>query len=268
MPAIVIDKEDLNILRPHATKSNTSWAICPSPGCGDTRGHCEVDNTKGLFHCHRCGQGGRIRGYVRRPSSASPVSREAFDFDQYRQHITTNCRAYRFLLERGFTTDQIRDLSPRTGNEAFRVYIPILDRDGAFVYVAGRSILANPLLRWWYPPTRPGKNKLLYGLHRVPERGRVVLVEGLFDAVWSSDRLAIFGTTMSDDQLQQVMALNPSEIVLFFDGDEAGEKATETIGVMIQRKYTVRVRVVRPPQGKDPHDLGPAGNRYLEERLS
>jgi DNA primase len=109
------------------------------------------------------------------------------------------------------------------------------------------------------------KSKLLFGLHRAREAfrrtNRALLVEGNFDVIHLHQAgfdhaVAPLGTALTDEQIGLLRRLAP-EVVLLYDGDEAGRKASmkaldALIGLM---NADVGVRIVSLPPGQDPDGM-------------
>jgi hypothetical protein len=68
-----------------------------------------------------------------------------------------------------------------------------------------------------------------------------------------ANSVAILGSYMSDRQMELMSSLAPKEVVLMFDGDEAGAKATERIAEKLSPIF--KVRKCFPPEGADPKNL-------------
>lgn len=134
-----------------------------------------------------------------------------------------------------------------------RMVIPVRRKDGKLVGLQGRATQKGQVPKyhnyWGFM-----KSKFLYGEHRLSKAGKaltgVILLEGPPD-VWVLRRalrshptyrtmcpLGLFGTTLSDDQAERVLAKNVP-IYVFFDGDESGLEGTRRV----VRRLAGRVRV-------------------------
>ena len=106
------------------------------------------------------------------------------------------------------------------------------------------------------------KGSLLYGLDRakktIRESGRAVLVEGYFDVLGAAaagvpDAVAGMGTSLTTGQAK-LLARYAEEIVLGYDGDEAGESAARrSLPILLAEGLTVRR--ARFGAGEDPDSL-------------
>ena len=174
---------------------------------------------------------------------------------------------YRYLSEkRGLTPRMIDDLRPHSGGQWYIVYFPLyalsesrqLTADSKPVYFVGRSLF-NEEPKYRNPPLTQfpagGKSKNLWGLHLWRRKGQsLVLCEGIFDAVWSRNRVALLGKTISDVQISIIRQIEPQEITVFLDGD--AQKHSMNIAKTLADRISVPIWTVDTPRGKDPDDLG------------
>lgn len=120
------------------------------------------------------------------------------------------------------------------------------------------------------------KSNYLWGLDKAPRKyqGKTLFVsEGALDALWLrqcgyDNATAILGSFMSEVQGRKIAAMEPSEVVLFFDNDEAGYDATEHAGKMllqfgIRGVYYLRYR---RDSGNDPATCSPREIARMMER--
>ncbi|HVH97409.1 MAG TPA: DNA primase [Enhygromyxa sp.] len=108
------------------------------------------------------------------------------------------------------------------------------------------------------------KSRTLFGLHaagaRMRERERGILVEGQIDVVAMHQRgytetVAPLGTALTKPQCE-LLARFTSVIVLCFDGDQAGAKATyAALPVLLEAGMDVRIAPLQP--GEDPDSTPP-----------
>ncbi len=105
------------------------------------------------------------------------------------------------------------------------------------------------------------KGEILFNFHRARNEAKklkkIILVEGQMDAirVYASgvkNVVATMGTALTDNHVNMLKRLNV-DIVLCFDADSAGEKATVAAGELLQ-KYGINPLVVRLSQEKDPDE--------------
>lgn len=106
------------------------------------------------------------------------------------------------------------------------------------------------------------KGRLLYGLHQAKralrDTGRGILVEGYFDVIGTvaagvEGAVAGMGTSLTAEQAKQLAQL-VDEVVIAYDGDEAGESAFAR-ALPLLLGAGVSVRRARLPAGLDPDSL-------------
>ena len=169
--------------------------------------------------------------------------------------------------------------------------IDVLGRVVAFSARALPELTAEELARVGMPPPREGadkpakyinspespiyqKGEHLFGLHQarqsVRQAGRAVLVEGNFDVVslhaaGMTEVVAPLGTAFTGAQAKLLKRFAP-EVVLLFDGDAAGRKATRSARQPC-RDGGLSAKVATLPAGLDPDELvrtrGPEALRQL-----
>ena len=106
------------------------------------------------------------------------------------------------------------------------------------------------------------KGRLLYGFHQAKrelrEGGRALLVEGYFDVLGAAASgiayaVAGMGTSLTADQAR-LLGRYADEVILAYDGDDAGEKAVER-ALPVLLAANLAVRRARFPTGHDPDSL-------------
>lgn len=143
-----------------------------------------------------------------------------------------------------------------------RAMFPILSPSGRTVAFGARQLREDDTLaKYINSPETPiyNKSRTLYGLFQSKEamrdKGFAVLVEGYADliSVYQSgieNVVASSGTALTPEQIQLV-ARYARDIVLVYDADSAGSKATVR-GVDLIIENGLEVRVAALPQGEDP----------------
>jgi len=154
-----------------------------------------------------------------------------------------------------------------------RVLIPIRDRLGRVVGFGGRAFGAHEHdgPKYVNTPETPlfHKGELVFGLDLAAQAVRsthqLLIVEGYTDVMaahqagWRN-AVAVLGTATTDHHAALIRRSGAREVVLAFDGDEAGRKASQRalLGLL---KLPVTLRVAVLAEGRDPGDLlvDPAG---------
>ncbi|WP_051935512.1 DNA primase [Deinococcus sp. YIM 77859] len=174
----------------------------------------------------------------------------------------------RQLLEAGLLTE-----NPETGRvyDRFRgrVMFPIRDHLGRLVGFGGR-VLDDSKPKYLNTPETEAfkKSELLYGLDKargiLKESGELVVVEGYMDVITMhqygfTGTVASLGTALTAEHAALLERLGVGSLVLMFDRDEAGLKATLSgLDQVLGAKF--RVRATSVPSGKDPADALLAGD--------
>ena len=156
-----------------------------------------------------------------------------------------------------------------------RLMIPILDIQGRVIGFGSRSLESNEqtddgkssaLPKYLNSPETPlfDKSKTLFALDKarssISREDRAIVVEGYFDAialhrVGITNAVASLGTAFTQNQLKQLLRFTPSkQVILNFDADNAGIKATERAIKEIEDLIysgVVQLRILNLPDGKD-----------------
>ncbi|MDP8964294.1 MAG: DNA primase [Cyanobacteriota bacterium] len=181
---------------------------------------------------------------------------------------------YRYLVEqKGKPVQQVEQaglIKPKERGgyyDAFRdrLIIPIHDIRGRVIAFGGRS-LGEEQPKYLNSPETPlfDKGKTLFALDKakdaISKQDQAVVVEGYFDAIalhaaGITNVVASLGTALSQGQVKQLLRYTESkQIVLNFDADTAGKKASErAIGEIANLVYQgqVQLRILNLPDGKD-----------------
>jgi DNA primase len=169
-----------------------------------------------------------------------------------------------------------------------RVIIPIQNEHGDFVAFGARALEKdqNPKYLNSSDSLIYNKSRLLYGLYTakeaIKENDAVILMEGYFDVISSQAHgiencVASCGTSLTPDHVKLLSRYTKSKrIYLSFDTDSAGQKATARGAEIIKDvfaglgdvkqfdesylssdkdKYACEIRVIAPPEGKDPDEF-------------
>jgi DNA primase len=146
-----------------------------------------------------------------------------------------------------------------------RLMIPILDVQGRVIAFGSRT-LTNEEPKYLNSPETPlfNKSQTVFALHQayrhISNQDQVIIVEGYFDAIALHQAginhvVACLGTALTHLHLKKVLRYTPSKrVILNFDTDSAGTKATERIIEAIAPLIysgQVQLRVLHLPGGKD-----------------
>ena len=156
-----------------------------------------------------------------------------------------------------------------------RLTFPIRDVRGRVIGFGGRALEADQEPKYLNTPESPvfHKRTSFYGypsaLESIRRAGRVILCEGYFDRIAFAraglgEALATCGTALTEEHGAQLRR-RAREIVLIFDGDKAGQQATEK-ALAVLLPHGLRVRAAQIPGGLDPDDyLNKEGEEALRQ---
>lgn len=180
---------------------------------------------------------------------------------------------YSYLKKRGFNDEELSKAGlitrRRDGmSDMFRgrIMIPLSDGQGNVVGFTARLLKDNKDAPKYFNTPQTliyDKGRQVYGLHHAKEAIRkqdcAVLVEGNLDVISSHQSgvknvVAAAGTAMTADHLRSLHRLT-NNVVLAFDADQAGIKATER-AIPIAQAVGVDLKVITMPGDfKDPDEL-------------
>ena len=164
------------------------------------------------------------------------------------------------LLEAGLA---LRHQTKGTVYDRFRnrLMFPIIDVRGHVIGFGGR-VMDDSTPKYLNSPETLifNKRKNLFGMNlaKKTKAGRIILVEGYMDAValhqYGFDcAVASLGTALTEDQVN-LLSKYTDQVVLIYDGDEAGQNATRRAMPMLE-KSGLQMRVLRMQGAKDPDEF-------------
>lgn len=141
-----------------------------------------------------------------------------------------------------------------------RLIFPIIDIRGNIIGFGGRVMGEGEPKYLNSPETlifNKRKNLFAMNLVKKSKQGRIILTEGYMDAMslhqYGFDcAVASLGTALTEEQAQ-LMSKYTEEVVLTYDGDEAGQNATKR-AIPILEKAGLRVKVLKMQGAKDPDE--------------
>lgn len=182
-----------------------------------------------------------------------------FAEDRWDQLLQTMKKHYplKQLIENGLVVESGAKHYDRFRN---RIIFPIIDLRKRVIGFGGR-VMDHSQPKYLNSPDTPVFNKSLhlYGLvfakeHR-DENERIYVVEGYMDVISLYDKgvknvVASLGTAFAEEQAK-LLSRYSKQIVLLYDGDAAGQKATlRALDILIKQK--LNAFVVNMPEGIDP----------------
>ena len=242
-----------DMLRPwgiHQVADNRFRSCCPIHR-GDNPTAFSVTK-EGLWTCFRgCGSGGmadllaHARGITKSQAlSVLETMPTVFNtlgfFDQQKapaeKRREAEVRAYegicpRYLLSRGFSASALRAYGIGYDRQGRRIVIPVRDHRGVLVGITYRADkdASSEVAKYWHDEFI--KTNYLWGLWKVPVGSDLYIVEGQLDVVrmWQLGHhaAAVMGSSISSAQVSLLInAAKPRRLILAYDNDEAGDKAT------------------------------------------
>ncbi len=160
-----------------------------------------------------------------------------------------------------------------------RVMFPIIDLKGNVIAFGGRT-MTDMKPKYLNTSETPAFNKSrnLFALRFAKQKanGQLILVEGYMDVIalhqaGFENAVATLGTALTQEQTA-IIKRYCDEVVICYDSDEAGQKATQR-AISMLRPAGLNIKVLKVPNGKDPDefikshgDQGPARFRLLLEK--
>ena len=189
------------------------------------------------------------------------------------------------MRKKGYTDQELRD-ADLVGEKNGRIYdrfrnrvmFPIIDVRGNVIGFGGR-VLDNSTPKYLNTSETIifNKRKNLFGLNlaKKSKQGFMILVEGNIDVItlhqYGFDcAVASLGTSLTEEHAS-LLSRYTEQVVLTYDGDEAGQRAAKRAIPMLE-KVGIRVKVLKMRDAKDPdeflHKFGPDAFRLLLEESS
>jgi len=261
---------------PFKAKGQDFVVQCLNPDHDDSNPSMYINQTTGLFHCFSCGFKGNLFNHYGRTVNQLQLKREIMK----KKIAVKMAESIGLSMPKDYNpyVGNWRNIRPETYKEfdAFlhisdvfrdRINFPIRDISGKIVAFQGRHT-AGGTPKYKFSP--PGAKIPLYPLSK-PRAGEVLLVEGLFDVLNLYDKglrnaVCCFGTNnINEDKLKMLSIQGVSRVGVFFDGDDAGQKAAERIIGMCE-KVGLLARNIHL-KDMDPGALTEPQVKTLERRL-
>lgn len=199
-----------------------------------------------------------------RALSDKTITRFGLGFSPDNRFALTN-----HLKSKGFTDSELIAANlvfkARSGNGVVdrfvnRAMFPIIDLRGNVIAFGGR-IMSDQKPKYLNTSDTIvfNKSQNLFSLNNAKNSGsrRLILCEGYMDVIalnqaGFTDAVATLGTALTTEQAM-LMKRYCDEVVICYDADEAGQKATAR-AINILRNVGLIVRVITIPDGKDPDE--------------
>lgn len=189
------------------------------------------------------------------------------------------------MRQKGYTDQELRD-ADLVGEKNGRIYdrfrnrimFPIIDVRGNVIGFGGR-VLDNSTPKYLNTSETLifNKRRNLFGMNfaKKTKENHIILVEGNIDVVTLhqfgfDNAVASLGTSLTDEHAA-LLSRYTEQVVLTYDGDEAGQRAAKRAIPMLE-KVGIKVKVLQMKDAKDPdeflHKFGPDKFRMLLEESS
>ena len=172
------------------------------------------------------------------------------------------------MKAKGYTEQELKDagLVSEKGGRIYdrfrnRLMFPIIDVRGNIIGFGGR-VMDDSTPKYLNSPETVifNKRKNLFALNiaRKSKLGYLILVEGYMDAIalhqYGFDcAVASLGTSLTEEHATMISRY-VEQVVLIYDGDEAGQRATKR-AIPILEKAGIRVKVLQMKDAKDPDEF-------------
>jgi len=172
-----------------------------------------------------------------------------------------------YLKNKKFTVDKLIEvgLTNDNGNDIFisRIMFPIYDLSGNPVAFSGRIYNTKDVSKYINSKETEKfkKGKILYNYHIAKEQLKkndtIIIMEGQMDVIRAStiginNCIATMGTALTKDH-KNIIKNMAKNVILCFDGDAAGEKAT-LAAIELLEDTGQNIKVVRLPNNMDPDE--------------
>lgn len=191
----------------------------------------------------------------------------------------------KLLINKGYSEDLlVKSGIAIRGNKGIgdiyrnRIMFPLWDINGKTIGFSGRVYEGNDQSKYINTMETDifKKGSLLYNYNNARESiikdDKVIIVEGFMDvirlySIGINNVLATMGTAITNEQVNLIRKLT-NNVILMFDGDSAGEKATLSF-IDISKDIGFDIKIVRLEEDLDPDDyIIKKGKEKMEYHLS
>ena len=173
------------------------------------------------------------------------------------------------MVKKGYTKEELLEAGLAVKSQKGGIYdrfrnrlmFPIIDVRGNIIGFGGR-VMDDSTPKYLNSPETIifNKRKNLFALNiaKKSKQGRIILTEGYMDAIalhqYGFDcAVASLGTSLTEEHAN-ILAKYTNQIVLIYDGDEAGQNATRRAIPMLE-KVGLQVKILRMQGAKDPDEF-------------
>lgn len=250
----MIDYESIRQIFPEAKRKGQSVFIrCPFHSGGQERTpslsiltQSKGGLQEGLCKCFSCGWAGTYKSLLTAvgvrtddivqhidaptaltPSKSTHITGMPWKYSQYME------------MERGITAPTQERF--KVFEKGTQIHMPVFTKDGFYAYSIARDLRHKQ-----YYVDEYIRKEYLYALNEIDPLKTVFVVEGQIDALtlWETGFQAVALLSTTAVELVSILKDYPSPIVLAFDNDTAGQRATEQAKAILAGKvlYTLEIR--------------------------
>lgn len=239
-----------------------------------------IDRITGVYNCFSCGFKGNIFNYYDAPSNPLDIRREKIR----RKVEEKRASSVGLKMPKNFMpyVGNWRSITPETYKlfDAFlhpdkpftgRISFPIKDLTGRIVAFNCRTQSPTDVPKYLIHP--PKAVLPLYPARVRPIKGRVILVEGIYDMINLHDKglenvMCCFGTRNIDiEKLKLLKMQGVTSVDILFDPDEAGQEAATRVAEMCDIAEILSKNIKLPIQLGDAGALNKEKVKQLKEQL-
>lgn len=159
-----------------------------------------------------------------------------------------------------------------------RIMFPLWDINGKTIGFSGRIYKGNDTSKYINTMETDifKKGSLLYNYHNAREyvlkEDKIIIVEGFMDvirlySIGVNNVVATMGTAITNEQVSLINKLTKN-VILMFDGDAAGGKATNSF-IEVSKDYDFDIKIVRLEENLDPDEyIINKGKEKMMEQLN
>ena len=253
---------------------------CLNPEHDDSNPSMRIDRITGVFNCFSCGFKGNLFTHFDAPSNPIDIRREKLR----RKIEEVRSSSIGLKMPKNFMpyVGNWREISPDTYKKfdcfvhpdkpfTGRLSFPIRDLTGKIVAFNCRTQSPTDIVKYIIHP--PKAVLPLFPAQVRPIKGRVILVEGIFDVLNLHDKglensICCFGTRNIDTEKLKLLKMQGVDAVdILFDPDEAGQEASVRIAELCETAELLSKNIKLPVQLGDAGALNKLKVKELKERL-
>lgn len=170
----------------------------------------------------------------------------------------SNGTLFKTIPERGEIVESLKETGILTSNnhELFKdcVIFPIFDKNGNTVHIYGRKIVEEPVKHLYLP----GGHRGVFNQHILKSYDEIILTESIIDSLslyqaGIKNTIPCYGINgLTESHIQAFKENNTRSVIILFDGDETGWKASKEIKKNLS-PYSFSCKIAALADGEDPN---------------